>query len=61
MIFLVNENSVLTHQTSKLVLFDQTGLSIGVGYRGRNGPGWADESQPMGYQTLAQPTHGRLI
>jgi hypothetical protein len=32
-----------------------------VAIRGRNGPGWADESQPMGYQTLAQPTHGRLI
>jgi len=31
MIFLVNENLVLTHQTSKLILFDQTGLSIGVG------------------------------
>jgi hypothetical protein len=31
MIFLVNENLFLTHQTSKLILFDQTGLSIGVG------------------------------
>jgi hypothetical protein len=26
--------------------------------RAPNGPGWAEESQPMGYPTLAQPTHG---
>jgi len=29
--------------------------------RAPNGPGWAEESQPMGYPTFAQPTHGLHI
>ncbi len=31
---------------------------IRIRSRGPNGAGWADENEPMGYQALAQPTHG---
>jgi hypothetical protein len=27
-------------------------------FRAPNGPGWADENLPIGYQALAQPTYG---